>query len=168
MPKLPDTIENAVQLRGNDKAGMALKMLRRLLKKQPDNAVLNYQTAWTCDTLGLEREAVPYYEQALVLGLDGEDLRGALLGLGSTYRALGEYDKAVATCEAGLEFFPDGREFQVFLALALYNLGKPDQAMTLLLRNLAETSNDAGIVRYRQAILFYSDKLDETWGREGR
>jgi len=157
MPKLPDTIENAAQLRDNGKAETALKMLRRLLKKQPDSAVLNYQTAWTCDKLGLEREAVPYYEQALVLGLDGEDLRGALLGLGSTYRVLGEYDKAVATCEAGLEFFPDAREFQVFLALALYNLGKPDQAMTLLLRNLAETSNDAGIVRYRQAILFYAE-----------
>ena len=160
---MKDTLENAVQLRTDGKAETALKMLQRLLKKRPDDALLNYHAAWTCDTLGREREAVPYYELALEIGLEGEDLRGALLGLGSTYRTLGEYEKAMMTCKAGIEFFPEAREFQVFLAMALYNLGKTDEAMPLLLRNLAETSTDAGIQRFQRAILFYSDKLDETW-----
>ncbi len=111
MPRLPDSLPNAISLRKAGKSEQALKMLQRLLKKDPDNAQMHFQAAWTCDGLGREREAVPYYERALVLGLDDndEDLRGALLGLGSTYRTLGEYDKAIVTCRTGLELFPTAR-----------------------------------------------------------
>ena len=163
MPKLPDSLDNAISLRKSDKGEQALKMLQRLLKKQPDNAQLHFHAAWTCDSMGRERDAVPYYEQALILGLEGDDLRGALLGLGSTYRTLGEYDKAIATCNAGLEFFPTAREFAVFLAMALYNVGQHTQAMQRLLRTVAESSTDEGVQRYRTAILFYSEHLDEVW-----
>jgi len=31
------------------------------------------------------------------------------------------------------------------------------------LNSLAETSKDEGVIRYRRAIQFYADKLDETW-----
>ena len=161
--RLKDSIETAIQLRKADKGKQALAMLQRLLKKQPNDAHLNYQIAWSCDSEGQDRQAVPYYEAALELGLAGEDLRGALLGLGSTYRTLGEYEKSALTFKAGIEFFPDAREFQVFLAMACYNLGQHHEAMTLLLRTVAETSNDEGILSFKKAILFYSDKLDQTW-----
>ena len=163
MPRLPDSLPNAISLRQADKGEQALKMLQRLLKKEPNSAQLHFHAAWTCDGMGRERAAVPYYERALVLGLEGDDLRGALLGLGSTYRTLGEYDKAIATCKTGLEFFPAAREFEVFLSIALYNVGQHNEAMQRLLRTLAETSNDEGIQSYRQAILFYSEHLDEIW-----
>ncbi len=163
MARLPDSIETAIHLRQDNKGKQALAMLQRLLKKQPNDARLNYQAAWTCDSLGQEREAMPYYETALELGLQGEDLRGALLGLGSTYRTLGEYDKSALTFKAGIEFFPEAHEFRVFLAMACYNLGQHHEAMTLLLRTVAETSNDAEVTRFKKAILFYSDKLDQIW-----
>jgi hypothetical protein len=51
----------------------------------------------------------------------------------------------------------------VFLAMALHNTGAHAQAFERLLRALAETSADASIQRYKRAILFYSDKLDQTW-----
>ena len=35
---------------------------------------------------------------------------------------------------------------------------------TALLKILATTSADPGILRFQRAILFYADKLDETWG----
>ena len=41
MPKLPDSLPNAISLRQSDKGEQALKMLQRLLKKQPDNAQLH-------------------------------------------------------------------------------------------------------------------------------
>ena len=52
--------------------------------------------------MGLETEAVPYYEQAIANGLDGESLCGAYIGLGSIslYR---EYEKAITVLEAGVK-----------------------------------------------------------------
>jgi hypothetical protein len=35
--------------------------------------------------------------------------------------------------------------------------------MELLLNSLADTSADEGILRYRRAIKFYADKLEQTW-----
>jgi tetratricopeptide (TPR) repeat protein len=163
MARVTDSLETAIQLRQKNKGKQALAMLRRLLKKQPNDAHLNYHAAWCCDGLGDERAAVPYYETALELGLEGEALRGALLGLGSTYRTLGDYQKSAMTFRAGIEFFPEAREFQAFLAMACYNLGQHHEAMTLLLRALAETSDDEGIQRFKRALLFYSDKLDQVW-----
>ena len=52
---------------------------------------------------------------------------------------------------------------QVFLAMALYNRGRYAEAMGLLLRNLAEASDDARIRRYERAILYYAPDLDRVW-----
>ena len=63
----------------------------------PDDAEVAYQTAWVHDVLGLEAEAVPFYEHALAGdGLSEEDRRGARLGHASTLRTLGRYPEAVA------------------------------------------------------------------------
>ena len=86
-----------------------------------------------------------------------------MLGLGSTYRTLGMYDKSKEILEQGLQEYPEAREFNVFYAMTLYNLGQYDKAMALLLKEIGETSNDEGIKSYRKAIAFYSDKLDQIW-----
>ena len=85
------------------------------------------------------------------------------IGMGSTYRAIGEYERSITTLQQGLSLFPDSPEFNVFLAMAVYNVRDYDRAMELLLNALADTSNDEGIPRYRRAIRFYSDKLHQTW-----
>jgi predicted Zn-dependent protease len=86
-----------------------------------------------------------------------------LLGLGSTYRALGEYALAEETLRQGVAEFPEDRAMQVFLAMALYKRGRHGEAMGLLLRNLAETSDDARIRRYERALLHYAPDLDSVW-----
>ena len=48
--------------------------LSLLLPSIPMMRLLNYQAAWTHDRMGLEHEAVPFYERAIAAGLDGEDL----------------------------------------------------------------------------------------------
>jgi tetratricopeptide (TPR) repeat protein len=131
--------------------------------EKPDDPQINYQCAWVHDLLGLEHEAVPFYERAIEEGLTGEDLEGAMLGLGSTYRALGEYQRAVEALRGGTTRFPNNRAMQVFLAMALYNAGECREAVELLLRNLAETTGDEGISAYNRAILFYAGRLDDTW-----
>jgi tetratricopeptide (TPR) repeat protein len=158
------TLEAAVQLRASGQAEAARVMLLQLLSVDDSNAELYYQLAWTHDVLGMEREAVPYYEQSLALGLpDEEQKAGAMLGLGSTYRTLGEYSQSRALLEQGGREFPQRAEFKAFLAMTLHNLGAHGEAMELLLKLLADTSADSGILSYSKAIKFYADKLEQVW-----
>lgn len=133
------------------------------LEGNPEDASLNYEVACAHDREGLEHEAVPYYLKAISAGLDGEELRSAYLGLGSTYRAIGQYEEAVATFDRGLEVFPDAEELLTFRAMALHNLGRSGEAMSALLTVTANHTSSRWIERYRRAILFYADHLDETW-----
>jgi tetratricopeptide (TPR) repeat protein len=159
-----ETLETAIRLRETGNYEEARQILLDLLKSYPDDPQINYQCAWVHDALGLEKEAVPFYEKAIALGLSEEDLPGAMLGLGSTYRCLGDYQKSADLLSRASQLYPDRREFEVFLAMALYNLGDSRKAMELLLKNLAETSQDLGLNRYKRALLFYAGRLDETWG----
>ncbi len=87
-------ISEAIELRKNKKPEEAMAILMDLLKENPNDPNVNYQLAWTCDFMGNESEAAPYYEKAIANGLV-EDREGAMLGLGSTYRCLGEYEKSL-------------------------------------------------------------------------
>lgn len=156
----------AVKLRSTGHAEEARVMLVELAAKYPDDADMNYQTAWVHDILGREREALPFYVRAIELGLEGEDLEGALLGLGSTYRILGDYERAEVTLRRGLKEFPQRRVFQIFLAMTLYNLERYHDAMELVLTNLAETTSDVSILHYKEAILSYGTQLDHSWDEE--
>lgn len=158
-------LATAIQFRADGRFTEAQLILDELLEADPENARLNYHYAWLYDVQGLETEAVPYYIKATADdgGLSGEELRGALLGLGSTYRALGRYEEAIHTIERGITEFPDAKEFTIFLAMAFYNVGRHMEAMELLLRTMADTSADPGIQRFAPAIRFYSNQLDMIW-----
>ncbi|HEX5941369.1 MAG TPA: tetratricopeptide repeat protein [Anaerolineales bacterium] len=160
---LQEKLASAIQLRGSEKHEEARQLLLALHAKFPNDPQVNYQCAWIHDLLGREREAIPFYAKAIQTGLSGEDLKSALLGLGSTYRCIGEYQKSIEIFQHALTLFPDSHEFNVFLGMSYYNIGEHPKAMELLLNSLADTSSDEGILRYRRAIHFYSDKLDQTW-----
>lgn len=156
-------IEKAIQLRKENKPEEALNLLAEILKFNPNDPITNYQMAWTCDFMGKESEAAPYYEKAIANGLSGNDRQGAMLGLGSTYRCLGEYDKSLKTFNQAVLEFPADRSFKVFRALTLYNLGKTEESVGELLIQLLDTTNDQSIKSYEKALRFYSNKLNETW-----
>jgi tetratricopeptide (TPR) repeat protein len=163
MHTLQAKLAAAIELRQSEKHEAARAALLELHTAYPADAQVNLQCAWIHDLLGLEREAIPFYEQAIAAGLNDTDLKDALLGLGSTYRALGNYQKASATFEKARAHFPDLNQFKVFHALTLYNLKEHTAAMELLLTTLLDTSTDRNILAYERALRFYSDKLDETW-----
>lgn len=156
-------LQQSIALRQEGKAEEAIVLLKKITNQEPTHAQAWYQLAWAHDNLGLERDAVPYYEKAIQLGLDKEDQAGAILGLGSTYRTLGEYTQAEKWLAQGIQLFPERREFEVFYAMVLYNLGKHTEAMQRLLIQLADTSNDSNIVDYQKAIRYYADQLDRVW-----
>ncbi|MFE9924862.1 tetratricopeptide repeat protein [Streptomyces sp. NPDC005774] len=148
-------------MRRQGQSVQAREQLLILAKQYPHDAEIAYQTAWVHDVLGLEEEAVPFYEQALAgPGLPEEDRHGAFLGLGSTYRVLGRYALSEQTLRWGLEEFPQDAALQAFLAMVLYNTGEGREAVGVLLKVLAATSSDRRVQDYRRAIEHYADDLD--------
>ncbi len=158
-----DKLEVAIELRKQGKLEESNVVLIDLVNEYPNDPIVNYHCAWSFDALGLEKDAVKYYEKAISIGLPDDDLQNAILGLGSTYRTLGLYEKSKEVFEKGLAKFAENKAMEVFYAMTLYNLKAYPEAMKILLHNLTQTSSDENIKKYRKAIEFYSDKLDEIW-----
>lgn len=156
-------IETAIQLRKAGKFQDSNDLLLKIYPINPENAYLNYQIAWSFDVLGKESQAVPYYERAIQLGLTEPDLEEAYLGLGSTYRALGNYQKAEQVLSEAQDKFPTNNALKVFYAMALFNLQQYSQSNQILLELLAQTLSDQNIRDYHKAIAFYADKMNQTW-----
>jgi tetratricopeptide (TPR) repeat protein len=156
---LREDIARAVAQRTAGQYTGALAILLDLANRHPEHAVLQYEIACTYDPQGLEADAIPHYERALELGLKGETLRGALLGLGSSYRCVEQYADAVRTLERGMNEFPNANEFAIFMAMALHNMGQHAHAMELLLKHIAAFSSDESTKRYERAIHYYADHL---------
>lgn len=155
----------AVSLRERGRTEEARRLLLGLSTRWPQDAEIAYQTAWAHDVLGLEADAVPFYQRALAGdGLGPDDRRGALVGLGSTLRVLGRFSDAVAALRSGVAEFPDDGALRTFLAMALYNTGRSHEAVRILLALLAATSEDPEVRRYRRAIEFYAEDLDRIEG----
>src|SRR5690349_23766373 len=121
MYRFQEKLAFAIELRESEKHAEARQCLLELHSEFPDDAQVNYQCAWIHDLLGLEREAIPFYEKAIQAGLEGDELRSALLGMGSTYRCIGEYPKSIDTFQQALTLFTNADEFNVFLAMVYYN-----------------------------------------------
>ena len=138
-------------------------MLVALAKQHPGDASIQYEAACVHDFLGEEAAAVPYYVAAIAGDLDEEGLRGAYLGLGSTYRTLGRYAEAERTLLRGLERYPEANELKVFLAMVLHNLGRSKEAVESLLGLLASTSSDSEIQAYASAIRLYAQDVERKW-----
>jgi tetratricopeptide (TPR) repeat protein len=165
-----DRLAEAIQLRETGRAKQdravleeARTLLLELAAAFPDDAEITFQTAVAHDNLGFSREAIPFYLRALTQGLSEPDLERALMGLGSTYRGLGEYQQAEETLRRGAREFPHNRAIQVFLAMTLYNLQDYKEAMELVLINLMETTSDEKLQYFKRGISYYALHLDETW-----
>lgn len=163
--KLPTfkEIQKAKSLRKAGASAEAFAAVQNALKVHPRSAELNYLAASICDAERTKAEAVPFYLQSLELGLKGHDRRDALLGLASTYRSLGEYEKSKKTFEMGIIEFPQYHPYNVFLALTEFNLNRPEEAIKILLDVLIQTTADQEIRSYERALKFYSTRLKEVF-----
>ncbi|EFH79910.1 tetratricopeptide repeat protein [Ktedonobacter racemifer] len=165
-----ERLAEAIQLREEGRAKQdetilrqAKALLMELHAAYTDDAEITFQNAVVRDNLGLGHEAVPFYTRALEQGLAGPSLERALLGLGSTYRGLGEYEKSVETLRRGVREFPQNRALQIFLAMALYNSQQYKEALELALTNLLETTTDEKLLYFKRGLEYYSTHLDEKW-----
>ena len=159
LPAWKDELDAIVGARAHGQFEEILPRLKALDERHPNVAEIAYQLAWTCDVLGRAPDALPYYEKAVALGLPPNELSGALLGLGSTLRNLGQLERSAEVLRSGQAQFPDNVEFGVFLALTLHAQGSHAEAMRLVLDTLCDTSDDPGITAYQRAIRHAASKL---------
>lgn len=159
LPAWKDELDAIIGARHGGQVKQVLQRLQELDRRFPNVAEINYQLAWTCDVLGRENDALPYYEKAVALGLPENELSGALLGLGSTLRNLGQPERSAEVLRSGRAQFPDNREFDVFLALTLHELGRHGEALQLVLEALCDTTEDPGLTAYQRALRHYAGKM---------
>jgi len=152
-------LAEAVALREGGQAEQAQPLLVALAAEYPDDAEVQYQAAWVHDYLGLEDDAVPYYERALALGLPEPEMEGLVLGLGSTYRNVGRINDSLALLERGVRDYPNNYAMRCFLALTRLSNGDGQEALALAFDVILTTSVDASIERYRRALSSYRDEL---------
>jgi predicted Zn-dependent protease len=154
-----ERLAEAIALYEAGQAAEALPLLTALAVELPDDAVAQVHAAWAHDTLGLEAEAVAYYERALALGLPEPELEGLVLGLGSTYRNVGRLDESVALLRRGVRDYPANAAMRCFLALALLSAGDAREALATALDVVLETCPSPSIERYRRSLSWYRDDL---------
>ncbi len=142
---------------------VTLRSMRVLVAERPaDDPDALYEWASVHDYLGREGEAVPLYQAALALGLADPRRAQATVQLASSLRNIGEPEAAVELLrhQTGDEIIGDAA--QAFLALALRDCGRHDEALQTALLALART-----LPSYRRALENYATELTEHHGRRG-
>lgn len=116
------------------------QVIADLVGELPDaTAIGDFERAAAFDSTGYPERAVPLYQQALDVGLTGERRRRAIIQLASSLRNLGRAGEAVALLQSELEHSSDHLDDAVraFLALALADVGRPREGLSLALESLA-------------------------------
>jgi thioredoxin-like negative regulator of GroEL len=147
-----EQLEAIVGARAHGQLPELLPRLQALDAQHPNVAEIHHQLAWTFAVLEKPAEALPHYERAIALGLPPNELSGAFIGLGSTLRALGQFERSAEVLQSGASQFPDNPEFAVFLALTLFAQGRQADALRLVLDTLCDTTEEPGLTAYQRAI----------------
>jgi Tetratrico peptide repeat len=105
----------------------------------PESATGFFERACALDSTGHPDRAVPLYGEALERGLTGERRRRAVIQMSSSLRNIGRPEESVALLTAELSAGSDHLDDAVraFLALALVDLGREREAVSLALGALA-------------------------------
>jgi len=122
----------------------------------PDSGVGAFERAASLDSTGHPDLAVPLYRQALDRGLTGERRRRAVIQLASSLRNLSQPEESVVLLTTELDAGSDHLDDAVraFLALALVDVGREREAVSLALAALAPH-----LPRYQRSLANYARLL---------
>jgi tetratricopeptide (TPR) repeat protein len=124
----------------------------------PGSGAGSFERASALDSTGHSDLAVPLYRQALDRGLAGQRRRRAVIQLASSLRNLGRPEESVALLQEELRTGSDHLDDAVraFLALALVDVGREREAVSLALAALAPH-----LPRYQRSLGNYARLLTE-------
>jgi tetratricopeptide (TPR) repeat protein len=134
-----------------------LALIEKLAAELPSYSSIGiFERAASLDSTGHSDLAVPLYRQALDRGLTGERRRRAVIQLASSLRNLGRPEESVALLRAELNAGSDHLDDAVraFLALALVDIGREREAVSLALTALAPH-----LPRYQRSLTNYAQSL---------
>ena len=132
--------------------------LELLLAALPDgSAIAHFERAGLQDSTGNPELAVPLYEAALKGGLTGLRRRRAVIQMASSIRNLGNAQRSFELLSAELGAATDELDGAVraFLALALTDLGREREAVSISLEALAQY-----LPRYNRSLVAYARNLN--------
>jgi tetratricopeptide (TPR) repeat protein len=126
-----------------------------------DSPVAAFERGGALDSTGHSDLAVPLYRRALDLGLNGRRRRQAVIQMASSLRNLGRSSESVellrAERDAGSDELDDA--VSAFLALALADVGREREALSIALRALAPH-----LPRYQRSLGNYAADLQARSG----
>jgi thioredoxin-like negative regulator of GroEL len=134
-------------------------LIGQLAAQLPEGSAAGlFERAASLDSTGHSDLAVPLYRQALDRGLTGERRRRAVIQMASSLRNLGRPEESVALLTAERDAATDHLDDAVraFLALALTDVGRDREAVSLALGALAPH-----LPRYQRSLAEYARLLVE-------
>jgi len=153
-----EILEKTQELRLRDNLEEAYKTIIPYVELERDNPLVQFEMALIYDAMARETEAVPYYEHAISLGLPSGLKSSALLCLGSSYRNIGQIEKAKDILSNAIEEFQDHIGLRCFYALAQNSSGEPKKAARTLMDAILLISPESvkpfqkGLNRYREEL----------------
>ncbi len=128
------------------------KEAERLLEENVNDAIAWLRCAFAFDRLGYEERAVPLYNKAIRIGLKGDDLRDALVCLGSSFHTLKRFNEAIQALQRARRNFPRDRAVPLFFALALLDAKRSGEAVKLLGWMSLKISAGTDVDRFRKVL----------------
>lgn len=126
-------------------------------KKKDDSPGPILEAAYRLDRAGKEAEAIPLYRGAIKAGLSSQDLRDAMVCLGSSLRVVGKTAQARSVLTKAKSLHPADPVVSLFLALALHDRGDHDRALRELGLALIASSDLGG---YSEPLRRYYRRLN--------
>ncbi|NWC93042.1 MULTISPECIES: tetratricopeptide repeat protein [unclassified Pseudomonas] len=154
---------SALTKAGDFQAAYALAV--PLAKQHPDDVTVQITTAYACDRLGYEQEALVYYQGAWKLGVPQEEQFEFLLGFSSTLRNVGRAEESLEWLRQARKSHPHSAVLAAFTALALHAAGQNDLALATMLDCALKTADGNGLAPYTRALTHYRDELAATVDR---
>lgn len=143
--------------KGADQVFTFDSMQALIAERRDDDPAAIFEWASVHDFLGREADAIPLYRRALKLGLDPVRNSQAQIQLASSLRNVGETTEAVRILEGMERDATVGDAHEAFLALALFDAGRPGDALRVALKALGKT-----LPLYSGAIDHYADAIVDT------
>ncbi|GAA1459635.1 tetratricopeptide repeat protein [Williamsia maris] len=132
------------------------RMQRLVSERAPDDPDARFEMGGAYDSCGYEEEAAVEYAAARAHGLGGARLAQLNIQQGSTLRNIGRVDDAVAMLRATEPDPSIGDARAIFLALALRDAGRPDEAVRTAIEALIPH-----LPRYQRSAAAYARALTE-------
>lgn len=142
-----------------DAPAPTVRFFESLLEHNPDAPIALFHRARSLDFSGRPDLALPFYEAAFEAGLDGDELRHAFAGRGSTLRNLGRMEESVEILGEGHWRFPEDAVIQCYLALAMHSAGRSAPALALMVDLAVERIDDPDLTTGARSLRNYAAAL---------